>query len=423
VPSPPYSGRSAKELVHRTRTALQEAIGRIHLHRAWDLLQERNEHGDPKGARPYTDQAIIEFQMAYARDPEDPGVIHHLAIAHHARAWDLESANDQLAAAEWERALGYWRILGASGEFWAVLETKFHECDPEANASPIADLRRGLLENLLDIHVDFVRRYSESETPGRASIHLDIVRRALIPPAVKSRLIGKVFEAMTGSVPEAKANRNYASALTLVDRFLGLFPDYLPALRLHAEISNEWISTLSYKDDWPKIVAIEQSARAHASRTAAHPSLGEYLLASTALEELALTIACRGNDRGTAEFQRGDRDEARESLDIGIWWGHLACPQCPEDAPLRNVLAACLYGRVACLHEEVQALGMDETVDAKTKFAVAKKFYGQIIAGLEQAIEARPANQDLLRHLDQELEASRNLLMQLQTARQLGGFN
>lgn len=59
---------------------------------------------------------------------------------------------------------------------------------------------------------------------------------------------------MTGSVPEAK--RAYESAATVVEQFLGLFPDYLPALRLHAELCRGWLSGMSFRDDWEAIVLL-----------------------------------------------------------------------------------------------------------------------------------------------------------------------
>jgi hypothetical protein len=81
--------REVRELIRRSRAAVEEAMGRMALSRAWEQLQERDSEGAPQGPLPYTEPALGELAAAHARDPEDIGVVHHLAIAHHARAWDL----------------------------------------------------------------------------------------------------------------------------------------------------------------------------------------------------------------------------------------------------------------------------------------------------------------------------------------------
>lgn len=413
--------REVQEIIRRSRAAVEEAMGRMALSRAWEQLQERDAEGDPKGPLPYTEAALKELAAAHAHDPEDIGVVHHLAIAHHARAWDLELAGDARAAREWERALGCWRIIAAASEFWDRLERKYRECDPEAAASPVAALRRDLLEDLLDVHVDFIRRYSESQTPDRANAHLEIVRRASIPPAVRRRLTDKVFDAMTGSVPEAKATRNFESALTLIERFLALFPDHLPALRMHAEISEERISGLSYKDDWDEIVGCEQCARPHAERLAAHPGLASDPLARRALEELAVGVGKRSNDRAFAALTSADRVTAREAAEVGIWWGRLAGPGCPEDTPLRNLYAICLYRWVGCLDREAAEVRRDRDVDERTQRAASIRLYRQAIAGLEEALAARPPSRELVQHVEQALTQCRDIVTRLETERRLGG--
>ena len=77
-------------LIRDSRQAVREFSRRMHLVKAWELLQERDNDGNPKGPLPYTDEAISEFYAAYSCNRDDIVVIHHLAIAHHARAWDRE---------------------------------------------------------------------------------------------------------------------------------------------------------------------------------------------------------------------------------------------------------------------------------------------------------------------------------------------
>src|SRR5262245_24620053 len=106
------------ELVRDTRAVLRDARRRRPLTEGWESLQERGADGRPSGARPYTPGALRSFQRGALEDPSDVRFAHHLAIAHHALAWDLELAGDPRAAEEWARALGHWRSVAASREFW-----------------------------------------------------------------------------------------------------------------------------------------------------------------------------------------------------------------------------------------------------------------------------------------------------------------
>src|SRR5947209_2066012 len=252
--------RGIAELVRESRVAVRAALGRSHLARAWELLQDRADDSRSRGTLPYTDEAIGELEAAHRHDPEDVNAVHHLAIAHHARAWDFELRGDPRAIAEWETALAFWRSVAATGAFWGQLEEKLLRIDPQADRRPLGERRRGLLEQLLEVHVGFVRHYSEAGTPDRATGHVRLVQRASIPPAVKKRLVAKVFIAMTGGVAEAKATRDFAAALIPVERVLSLFPDYLQALRLHAEVCKEWVSGMSFRDDWKAILDVSVRA-------------------------------------------------------------------------------------------------------------------------------------------------------------------
>src|SRR5690348_10849712 len=117
------------KLVRTARAVVGEARARAHPARAWEALQERDAEGQPRGARPYADVALAELLEAHAHDPEDIGVVHHLAIAYHARAWDWELAGDRRATDEWERALNHWHTVAVAREFWDGLKEKLRTCD------------------------------------------------------------------------------------------------------------------------------------------------------------------------------------------------------------------------------------------------------------------------------------------------------
>ncbi|HUU59591.1 MAG TPA: hypothetical protein VMZ50_08610, partial [Phycisphaerae bacterium] len=252
-----------QSMIDEARAVVGNAIRSMPAVRGWEALQERDAEGNPRGPLPYTPRALAEFTTAHEQDPDDLGIVHDLAICHHARAWDLELQNSPQAGRAWVCALGYWYTLAASKEFWEGLKAKLQACDPEADPATLDPLRDNLLENLLDIHVDFIRHYCELNAVDRATQHVQIVHRARIRPAVRKRLVERVFEAMTASVPESRAQQAHDSALTVVERFLKLFPDTISALRLHAELCEEWLETMSFRDDWQKILDLGDRAERH----------------------------------------------------------------------------------------------------------------------------------------------------------------
>lgn len=402
--------------VREARAAVSEALARAHLARAWDLLHERDAEGNLRGIHPYTTEALAELAAAHDHDPEDVGVLHHLAIAHHARAWDLELAGDPRAAREWETALGYWRGVAASALFWAGLEEKLLACDPTAAVTCLAEVRRDLLEKLLDIHVDFVHHYCEGDAPERATGHVEIIRRARIPPAVKKRLLGKVFAAMTSSVPEAKARGAHASALTTLERFLALFPDHLPALRMHAELCKEWVLGLSYQTDWEAILEVGRRAESPAHRLAAHPGLGEDPLARAAVADLALELVQRGHDRTRKYFADRDyrdlganeRQAMAEAFAFGLSWGRLGQTHSPSGSEVWSVYGGCLQDHAVALHQEGREV-MRSAGRRGTMLAAALGLYRKALAETEEALLCRPGDESLTSNLQLFREAVADL--------------
>ena len=397
--------QALRRLVRDGRDAVREALARSLVTTAWEALQERDRDGIAKGVLPWTEEALAGFEAARQRDPGDVGLVHHLAIVHHSRAWELELAGDARAADAWQRALACWRTLAAAREFWAGLEAKLLALAPDADRSRLIDLRRDLLEHLLDIHVDFVRHYSESGAPERAASHIEIVRRAEIPPAIKKRLIDKVFNAMTGAVPDAKAAGAFDPALTTVERFLDLFPDHLAALRVYAEICHEWLSTLSY-ERWDEIVRLATRCEQRVRSLGNHPQLSTDPLGRTVLEDLTGELALRGHDRGqsrsytprTVDLTLIDRDAARASLDFAISWGRIGYPASPSGARIRRVFSECVNMLAISLDEEAPEV-QSAAIDHRLKLATARTLYRRAADLLEEALDADPDNDTLGKNL------------------------
>src|SRR5205085_2625590 len=116
------AGSETQTLIREAQLVVREVRARSGLAQAWELLQERDADGKATGALPYTDAALAALDTAQANAPDDIGLLHHAAIAHHARAWDFELRTDPRAAAEWALALHLWYRLVTSQEFRTGLE-------------------------------------------------------------------------------------------------------------------------------------------------------------------------------------------------------------------------------------------------------------------------------------------------------------
>lgn len=423
-------GTETQTLIREAQSAVRELRDRARVAQAWELLQERDAEGKAKGTLPYTDAALAELAAAHERTPDDVGLLHHLAIAHHARAWDFELEQDERAAAEWERALNCWHTLSCAPEFRTGLEAKLLTCDPDADLTPLHEALQALPDNLLAVHGDFIRQYAEADSLERAQTHVSIVARAPLAAEAKERFVARVFAALTGAVPEAKATQAYAPAATAVERFLTLFPQHLAALRLHAEVCSDWADGLSYQTDWDEIEALGRRAWPFAERMAAHSDLVHDPLARNALEELAHVLADRASDRGayylSSEITAPEsalvrRDKGRAALRFAINWARLGRRHSPAGAPVCGLLTYSLYFRAADQRAEALDIWSSEAdtaagVSFKLKLDAALRLYHAAIADLEEAQEASPDSADVRAWLEKnraelaKLEADRNLV-------------
>jgi tetratricopeptide (TPR) repeat protein len=275
--------------VHDLGEALRSARQRSQKWLAWRQLNTTDEHG-VNSVTPYTVEAVATLEAAYALDEGDCDVIHHLAIAYHAMAWDLELCEPNTASEAWEKALFYWRKLQACGHFWRHLCTKGETLGEEFDASAIEKFRRNLIEHLLEIHVDFVRYYYDLNRYDQASRHIELIRRARIPPAARKELEILVYEAMTSTVPNVVAEGRLGDALTMLDGFLSLIPSHLPALQSYLEITKRWLDQTAPSAQWQEILKLDERVlpRWNVLSTSEHWS--EHPLARAALGDLASVL-------------------------------------------------------------------------------------------------------------------------------------
>lgn len=390
-----------------------------HLSKAWDLLQEYNDDGDAIGPLPYTEETLDVYLETQKIRSDDHRVIHHLAICCHARAWDAEIAGDDHALDHWRRAIKYWRMLQGNRFFWESLEQKMRQCDPQVNSQCIAQIRKNLMENLLDIHVGFVRYYCEINQSDRALAHVRLVKGAQIPPGLQRGMVDKIFQAMTGHIEKMISDQqHYSTSLNNVEQFLSLYPDYMPALRLYVELSIVYISRLSYERDWHAIVILTENTFEKTNALAHTANLDRYPLARTACVEYCTEVVRRCYNRansipveelreavGSIRF-----DDTLDTYDLVVKWARIGYRHSATGSFLRQVLPwslrihACYLAHYA---DYVQA-NSDDGSDVLTTIRDMLK---QAAENLKEAITFEPDDSELKSSLAAVNERIHDLVM------------
>lgn len=409
----------AREALHRVRGVLRRET----LVDAWNLLQERDENGNARGALPWTDEAIEALEKARKSFPNDPSVMHHLAVARHARAWDYELSDDQglrnQARSEWEVALGYWYELAASPGFWKQQEEKLKRCREEADPTALKEARSNLVTDLLDIHVEFVRHYCELGDVDRAGSHIEIVRHANIRPAAKKVLKTNIFKAVTSAVQQAKAAGEFRAALRPIELFMKLFPDpYLPALEMYAGICSSWMGRLSYEHDWDEIVEVANRAEPIAKKLAASDELIGCATARNAFEELTSAVMLRANDRAqsyhAAAKENDDAlpalDKAQEYYQFAIRWGRLGFPKSRDGTIVLKLLPSCLNNYAFCLHSRLVRVFKDSSNPLLVMDEVQQQC-AVAVEAMEEAVRYKPEDSTFQRNLSQLRDQQQQLEM------------
>ncbi len=419
--------RDTRQVLRESLDAVQGAAIRSLSWRGWDQLQERNAEGNVTGVRPYTQEAIDTFRTAYQSDFTNIQLVHHLAIAVHAQAWDLELEQDPRAADLWKEALGYWRELVAAPRFWDGLKAKYRELDPNGDkdgsgAAWIDQVRRSLLEDLLDIHVEFVRYWTEKGEHDQCQAHLDIIRSAALPPAVKRQFAHKVYGILTAGVPDACAIQEYSSAMTSLERYLVLFPDHLPALRQTAEVCKDWLEyQLTYHEHWDDIYALSGRIKAWMTAFTQHPDLDLDPLSKPKIEALALQFTWHGFNRGrrfgskdkeTNQLESAEKGKA--SYQFALEWARMGLPYCPSGSTLQSLICSSLNNMAVLLSDEVPEIRRS-SAPAKTRYRAIRRIYIQTIEYIDEAIEIGGetdlyvSNREIFQNglVDAEMELSR----------------
>lgn len=196
--------------------------------RAFSRLQPK-----PSGAvaEPYAKDAFQIWSDMLREVPGDLRTAHHLAIMHHARAFDQEaSSNGRAVAEDWKQALDLWHRLWKEDAFWQGLGEGFDEA-----GALFAEVRAGWPERLLDVH--FAVAFEEGTPDKRRRAHVRLALDSPFPAEVKDSVRMRAYERVTRAVPAVVWESGTFDPETLgmglkaVDRYLDLDGELLPALR------------------------------------------------------------------------------------------------------------------------------------------------------------------------------------------------
>ncbi|MFO1432372.1 MAG: hypothetical protein U1F76_19880 [Candidatus Competibacteraceae bacterium] len=287
----PYRDRLTAAL-HELAGVLQTVQQGSQRWQGWRRLQLVDEH-EVAHIAPYTSTALATLEQAYALNENDGDLIHHLAIAYHAMAWDMEIDRPEQAAEIWEQALFYWRKLQACEPFWQKLYTRGALLSPAFDKTVIEEIRSNLIQFLLEIHVEFIRYYFDVKRYDQASWHVRIIQRARIPLAARKRLAELVYESTTSTVPVLMAEGHFSDALSTLDIFLDLFPSHPTALKNYLEIGIQWLKQLSPLNRWQEILNLDKRVLPKWDKLYKLTASVDDLSVRTALGDLAETIGSK----------------------------------------------------------------------------------------------------------------------------------
>jgi hypothetical protein len=190
----------------------------------------------------YQDGAFVTWSKLAQRQPRDLEAVHHLAIMHHARAFDREAgASPRTANPDWEAALARWTELSGADEFWTAIVDRAHGKDADKRdarrAEQVKRLRDSFAVRLLRIHFDIAfDETTLAERIDRSHYHVKLALSSRFPAAIKAQAQLGAYEAFVKDVPEAVWNPDTLDPKVLktgtdrIEKFLTADPDCTPAL-------------------------------------------------------------------------------------------------------------------------------------------------------------------------------------------------
>ena len=193
-----------------------------------------------------------------------PWRVHHLAVALHAHAYDLELAGDTEAAVPyWRGALGHWATLYHDSAFWdrmhEHLETVTATSVP---AETVQAVRERLPRDLLAPHVSLAGEL-RSAHPRRARAHVDLVRASGLPPSAVARARGELVRDAIARAGRDIEEGRHDDVIALLESWLAVDPTGPDLARTLLYASRHHIEIVVTAPGWSARIAplVERVAR------------------------------------------------------------------------------------------------------------------------------------------------------------------
>ncbi|MBI4602183.1 MAG: hypothetical protein HY721_09505 [Planctomycetes bacterium] len=238
---------------------LQSIAGEVDVAMDPHRIALRALHVDPMGCVkvPYDKEAFRVWTDLHRRDPGDLLTLHHLAILHHARAFDLEAGKEPAKAnADWEEALKLWHGLWKADAFWARIADR---ASRGAKRDPVDRLREQLPEILLQVHYDIA--FDGATKNFRAQYHVAAARSSPFPEEALAKVRKCTYARVTALVPPNVWSPDELNpdvidvGLKAIRAYLEKDPGYVPALedalRLEVRLLRAWYTDLQALGEEP----------------------------------------------------------------------------------------------------------------------------------------------------------------------------
>ncbi len=201
--------------------------------------------------QPWTDAALDLWREHAEGDSHSP---HHLAIAEHARAYQLEIASDDRAFDCWRRAHAAWARVWADDRFWERLRTHLESVTPDSIPEELArvvDEARGELPaQVLEPHVTRVQELRRDQLP-RACAHLDLIRAAPFASADIARARGRLAREAGAQIRRLTREGQHDRALHEARAWIEIDPDNIPLAEQTLDVGIELVETERGRgEDW-----------------------------------------------------------------------------------------------------------------------------------------------------------------------------
>ena len=180
--------------------------------------------------------------------PSDTDTMHHLAILHHARAFDMENGkNPDKSDIEWVKSEKFWDRLLKSDEFW----DRLIDNTEGITLSHKKRLKGECTNKILEIH--FAIAYSPEISLKRAKFHINHVINGKSNQHIIDEIRKNVYEKYISNFPDEiwiDSNTSISvltDACTKIKRILDIDPECFPALMDIIRIQYRILESLAQK--------------------------------------------------------------------------------------------------------------------------------------------------------------------------------